>query len=146
MSLLEDLYRHQPLGKSSYWLGGGYFNELYDSAHGGLRYLLSQIPIYGWSRRILDDANYAEDYYRNTGEDPLYMRRYGSNAGGSIGGLASPLSQIPKMARSLAALYPAEVKEDLANSWKDAWKMKRESYYASAMAANAWNDAWNNKR
>lgn len=141
-----DFIKEYSMADSPYSKANAGYRYFYENSHGGWRRALSYVPIFGWQKRVEDEIQYAEDYYRNTGEDPLYMQRYGSRAGADINGIGSPLSQVPRMARSLSRLYPAEIKEDLANAWKDAWRMKRESYYASAQAANAWNDAWKNKR
>lgn len=109
------------------------YDWLYDRAHGGDKYAISQVPLLGWWRRVRDSSREAQDYYDNTGEDPLYMSRYGGNAG-SVSGIAGPLSRVPRMARSLSALYPAEIKENL--------NLRIQSYRESQRAALYWNEAW----
>lgn len=111
----------------------GQYNYWYDNSHGGLKRALAEVPVLGNLRKKWDAIVSAEDYYRNTGEDPRYMSRYGANAG-SVSGIAGPFGGVPRMARSLAGLYPAEVKENLELKYNTA-KMYRES-------ADHWKSAW----
>lgn len=118
------------------------YNRLVNNTHGGNRYALYGVPVYGQWRFLDDMWRYAEDYYRNTGEDALYGRKYGgygavTNAAGNA--VSSPI----RMSRSLSKLYPAEVSEDLAMKWGNAWAMKATMFSRSREAADHWALAWN---
>lgn len=95
------------------------FNQLYDRSHGSDRYWMSNTP-WGLMRKLEDKAKRAQDEYDNTKKDPAYSDHYDSAASGVVSGLAGGIgSRLPGMARSLAAMYTAEVSEDVSKAGKN---------------------------
>lgn len=87
--------------------------DMFGQTHGGSKAQAGMIPLYGYLRRAHNEYEKAEDYYKNTGTDP----RYSSD----VSSLSTPtLSQmtggapLPRMARALSDLYPAEILEDVS--------------------------------
>lgn len=114
--------------------GYAMYNRWVDDLHGGNRWLAYGVPIYGGLRYLQEQWQQYEDYYNNTGEDPLYGTKYGSY-NSATGGATNVARSTLRMSRSLASLYPAEVKEDLTPK-------KTQMFRASREAADHWKSAW----
>lgn len=97
----------------SYMTPSGYYTmyrNVYNRSHGGTRYALSQVPIFGQMKQFEDNAQKYEDAYQNNGIDALYSSSYGGSAlqTGAVG-----IGKTMKMARTLADVFTPDVSENV---------------------------------
>ena len=123
----------------------GYFdsiNNLYDQAHGGFRYLLSQLPVSGKLRQFADTYQKWEDAYNNTGRDPNYSTAYGSGGIPFVNDAFNALAKPARMARTLAKMYGVEVELDLVKEKKELEQMRAVNGYNYRVGSHALADHW----
>lgn len=125
------------LSDNRYGLFRDAFDSLYNNAHGGYKYALSQLPVYGRDRQFRDTVKRWEDQYRNTGIDPQYSTAYGSGGLPYVNELTSA-AKPQKMVNTLARMYTAEVELDLS-------KIRFLSNVESGKTAVKWKEAWETK-
>lgn len=113
---------------------------LYEHAHGGLKYFLSQLPITGRIRQFEDTIEQWEDSYNNTGTDPRYSTRYGSAGIPFLNEFANAAKPV-RMAKSLMKMYGAEIELDIA---KERFATARQYGHNAELWRSAWEER--NKR
>lgn len=87
--------------------------DMTGQTHGGEKALAGMIPIYGSWRRAHNEYQKAEDYYQNTGVDPTYSSDVSSLNSYNLAQMTGA-SVLPRMARTMTELYPAEILENVA--------------------------------
>lgn len=90
------------------------FRDMAGETHGGEKAAAGAIPIYGSYRSVRDEINKADDYYENTGTDPWYPSDVSRLNSSAISQMTSGLPSLPRMARTMTQLYPAEILENVA--------------------------------
>lgn len=115
MSDYSDFMRH--FGMSGQRAAELYdlFNQYYDKQHGSKRWWLSNTPP-GLIRRLEDKAKKYDDAYQNSGRDPVYSDYYDTSLARTAASAAGSVVGLPRMARSISALYLPEVVENVGPS------------------------------
>lgn len=133
-------------------LGGGGSNPLvslynaingfYNASHGGKRYALANLPVYGQIRNYIDQSHKAQDVYDRTGLDSPYIDRYQHTGTPLLSDLSNGLMKPMRMAKSLAKMYGVDVELDLVKEKQELERSKRETARAYGTNAVLWHDAW----